>query len=529
MLQDFDYKSLTMEELEWAYQDVAFKRKPRWHQYVSLAFAEDKSRVCFWHGVGTGKTLAAYYAAQRKGCKHILVVCPKHAVSSWIRDIKWTDYSYTLISGETPERKRRMSNSDNVHIIPYHALKTVFSSLKNQSGTIPVATGLSREEVEEYLKQDTKFQPVASRTTPGTWNVVKPKSRRWAIDQSEIERYNFDGLILDEVHRCNSSATSQSKICRAISARTPNVIALTGTPVDRVLLEMFHIYEVVDLGATFGTNFWRFRLDHFEKCGLEYRVRPGHENMILQQAMPITLSFSTEECLDLPECIEDVILLDPTPQFRDLEQRIILQEPIDVAGSNAIFSEASVRSSKLKQLSGGFLYLPEDIVYHLKENPKLEAILDLLDNTGEKIIVWYRFVEVRKIISKALQSLSIPFVNIGGGMSSEEVVEVQRQFQDDSSIRVITCQETCNEGWDGFAAGIMVFWDLIISPRQREQCIGRMHRQGQKKRTVVYDLVLRDTVDESVLQRHITQQNEIDIYMQYMQSYTLRSRTSCEM
>lgn len=525
MPDEFDYKSLTLEQLEWAYQGVPFLRKPRWHQYVSLAFAEDKSRVCFWHGVGTGKTLAAYYTAQRKGCRNILVVCPKHAVSSWLRDIKWTEYSHVLISGETPERKARMASSANVHIIPFHALKTVFSSLKQRPGTTPVATGLTEEEATEYLKKDKNYRLSRSRTAPGTWNVVKLKGRKWTIDQGEIERYGFDCLIIDEIHRCNSSGTTQSKICKAISAQTSNVIALTGTPVDKVLLEMFHIYEVVDLGATFGTNFWRFRLDHFEEHGLDYQVRPGHDEIILRQAMPITLSFGKDECMDLPECTEDILLLDPTPEFRKLEERIILQKPIGVGGSKATFGEGSVRSTKLKQLSGGFLYLPDDATYNLKENPKLEAVLDLLDNTGEKIIVWYRFTEVMEMIARALTPLAVPFTHIGGGMTPEEVVAVQSQFQEDPAIRIISCQETCNEGWDGFAAGITVFWDLIISPRQREQCIGRMHRQGQEKKTLVYDLVLQGTVDESVLKKHATRQSEIDIYMDYMQSYEKRVRS----
>lgn len=525
MPKDFDYKSLTQEQLEWVYSGVPFKRKPRWHQFVSLAFAEGKPRICFWHGVGTGKTLAAYYTAQRKGCQNILVVCPKHAVSSWLRDIRWTHYSHVLISGETPERKAKMASSANVHIIPFHALKTVFSSLEQRPGTTPVATGLPEEEAAEYLKKHPKCSVIKSRTAPGTFNIVKSKGRKWTIDQAEIERYGFDCLIIDEIHRCNTTGTTQSKICKAISAQTQNVIALTGTPVDKVLLEMFHIYEVVDLGATFGTNFWRFRLEHFEQAGLDYRVRPGHDEIILQQAMPITLSFGKDECMDLPELTEEITFLEPTPEFRRLERRIILQEAIGVAGCKATFGEGSVRSAKLKQLGGGFLYLPDGVTYNLKENPKLEAVLDLIDNTGEKIIVWYRFTEVLEMIGGALKSLAVPFVHIGGGMTPEEVVAVQGRFQEDPAIRLIACQETCNEGWDGFAAGITVFWDLIISPRQREQCIGRMHRQGQEKKTIVYDLVLQGTVDERVLEKHETRQNEIDIYMAYMQHYANRVRS----
>ena len=519
MSSDFDYKSLTMEQLLWAFEGVQFKRPPRWHQWVSLAFAEDKPRVCFWHGVGTGKTLAAYYAAMRKGCKNILVVCPKHSISAWLRDIKWTEYSHAVISGETPERKAKMASPVNVHIIPFHALKTVFSSLKQIPGTTPVATGLTEEKAQDMVRKDKNLRVSKSRTAPGTYNVVKPKGRRWTIDDAEFSKYPFDCLIIDEIHRCNSSQSTQSKICKKISERVSNVIALTGTPVDKVLLELFHIYEVVDLGSTFGTNFWRFRLEHFVEYGLDYRVREGHDTIILQQAMPITLSFSKDECMDLPECTEDVILLEPTSEFRKLERRIILQKPINVKGCKAVFGEGSVRSGKLKQLSGGFLYLPDDVVYNLKENPKLEAVMDLLENTGEKIIIWYLFTEVMKMITK---TISVPFVQIGGGMSSEEVVEAQRKFQEDPSVRCMVCQETCNEGWDGFAAGITVFWDLIISPRQREQCIGRMLRQGQEKKTIVYDLVLEGTVDQRVLDDHKKRQSEIAIYMDYIQQFETR-------
>jgi superfamily II DNA or RNA helicase len=524
ILPEFDYKSLTLEQLKWIYQDVHFKREPFWHQMVSLAFAEDKSRVCFWHGVGSGKTLAAYYAAQRKGCQNILVVCPKHSVSAWLRDIQWTDYTHTLISGETPERKARMASPVNVHIVPYFALKTVFASLKSVPGNTPVATGLSQEGAQGYLKKNKSYKVTKSPVGPEIWNVVKPKGRRWGIDKGELEKYQFDCLILDEVHRCSSVGATQSKICKELSQRVPNVIALTGTPVDRVLLEMFNIYLTVDLGATFGTNFWRFRLDHFVKYGFDYKIREGHKDIILQQAMWNTLSFSKEECTDLPECTQDIILLEPTSEFRKLEERIILQKSIGVARSKAVFPEKSVQAAKLKQLSGGFLYLPNDITYHLKENPKLEAVLDLLEGTGEKLIVWHRYTEAGDMLVRELKKLKQPFTQIRGGLKAEEVVEIQRTFQEDLSIQIMICQQNCNEGWDGFAAGVTVFWDPIISPRQREQCIGRMFRTGQMKKTLVYDLLLKNTVDEEVFFKHESRQKEIDVYMAYMQNFQERAK-----
>jgi len=526
----FDYKSLTLDQLRWAYDGVHFKREPRWHQMVSLAFAEKQPRVCFWHGVGSGKTLIAYYVAQRKRCQNILVVCPKHAVSSWIRDIQWTDYTYTVISGETVERKARMASPTNVHITPYHALKTVFASLKQSPGWISVGTGLNKEKAEKLRLTKKEYKVTKSKVCPGTFDVVKPKGRKWSIDVETLDQYHFDCLILDEVHRCSSSTSRQSKICQEISKRVKYVTALTGTPVDKVLLELFNIYLTVDQGATFGTNFWQFRLEHFqESFGYDYQVRKGHREIILQRAMWNTLSFSTDECIDLPECAEDVMLLEPTKEFRRLEKRLLLEKPIGVAGSKDVFSLPSTRATKLKQLSGGFLYLSNDVVYCLKENPKLEAVIDLFQNTGEKIIIWYTFVQAGNLIAEALESLDKPiqFGRIQGGMTAEEIVETQRKFQEDPDVQGLIVQTTCNEGWDGFAAGVTVFWDIVISPRQREQCVGRMVRVGQEKKTIVYDLVLQDTVDEEARAKSGSRQKEIDIYMKYMQDYQLRCKERC--
>jgi hypothetical protein len=105
MRDDFDWKSLTIEQLRYIFQDVSFPQEPRWHQYVSLAFAADKKRVGFWHDVGTGKTYAAYLTARQWGVKKLIVVCPKSAISSWVRDAKVMGLSFKVISGETEERQ----------------------------------------------------------------------------------------------------------------------------------------------------------------------------------------------------------------------------------------------------------------------------------------------------------------------------------------------------------------------------------------------------------------------------------------
>jgi len=476
---NFNYKSLSLDQLRWAYSGVPFKCEPRWHQYVSLAFAADKQRVAFWHDVGSGKTLAALYTARQWGCKHLLVVCPTSAIGAWIRDIHWTDYSYEVVSGTTKERKAKVRGNQDVSIIHYEGLKTIFAKL-----------------------QDKK----------------RGNGRKWVIDLATLN-LGFDCIIFDEIHRCNTYDSLQSKICFELSKHTSHTIGLTGTPVDRVLLEVFNIYKVLDLGRTFGWNFWKFRQEHFYPSGYDWRIRSGHKDRILQMMAANSLSFDQSECFDLPDCQEEIIYLLPTKEFRELEDRVISEDPLKLDGSSAIFKLDSLKALKLKQLTDGFIYLDEDgnrRTCRLKENPKLEATLDIVQGTGRKVIVFYEFEECGKIIQEALQKEKIAFVHIKGGLSLEERQAQEAKFRDDVQVVLVQIQAG-SEGWDGSAAGIVVFYDIVASPKIRKQCIGRMVRSGQQQKTIVYELIMKNTVNEATKASQKSRKSEIKNIMDYLQ------------
>jgi len=487
-MSDWNWKSLTMEQLMWAFQGVEFKRTPRWHQMVSLAFAAEKERVAFWHGVGTGKTLAAYYTAMLWGCEKILVVAPKSALSSWIRDNQWTDYSYKLISGTTEERKLQMQGKQNVSIIQYESLKTVFA---------------------EFRIKNTKN--------------TKTKKRAWIVNPAFFGK--FDCIIFDEMHRCSSYSSLQSEIALELSKRSKHVIGLTGTPVDRVLLELFNIYYVLDLGKVLGKSFWKFRLDHFQKNFFDFSIKAGHKEKILKKVSPITLSFSSEECMDLPPCQHEEVLVDPTEEFLKLEKRVITNRPIQLLNSQDIFPLPSVKGTKLKQLTGGFIYLGDEKerkVYRLSENPKLEVLLDILQN-GEKTIIFYEFLEAGKIICEALKKQKIHFSVMQGGMSLEDRLEEERKFQGGGNQVILVQISGGSEGWDGFSAKVMIFWDIVASPKLRTQCVGRMVRSGQTDPTVVYELMLSGSINEVTKNNQTDRKSEIDGIMEYLRNYELRN------
>lgn len=485
-MNDFNYKSLTLQQLQWVFKDVLmppkFKLQPRWHQLVSLFFAADENRrrICYFHDVGTGKTLAAYYTAQLWGCEKILVICPTSAIGAWIRDIQWTNYSHQVISGTTEERKAKIQDNQDVSIIHYEGLKTIFAKLQDRKGG----------------------------------------GRRWAIDSTAL-KHNFDCIIFDEIHRCNTYSSLQSKICLELSKRANQIIGLTGTPIDRILLEIFNIYKVLDLGASFGWNYWMFRREHFTPAGYDWRIRPKHKDKILQLMAASSLSFDQSECFDLPESQEEIIYLSATKEFRALEDRIINEDPLGLNGSSVIFKLDSLKGLKLKQLTDGFIYLDEDgerRTCRLKENPKLEALLDVIQGTGRKIIIFFEFDECGNIIQEALQKAGIAFAHIRGGLSLEERQAQEADFRDSVQVILVKTQAG-SEGWDGSAASIVVFWDIVASPKVRRQCIGRMVRAGQQQKTLVYELILKPSINTITKASQTSRKSEVTSIMMWLQGY----------
>jgi SNF2 family DNA or RNA helicase len=101
----------------------------------------------------------------------------------------------------------------------------------------------------------------------------------------------------------------------------------------------------------------------------------------------------------------------------------------------------------LKQLTDGFIYL-RDKTYQLKENPKLEATLELLE-CQKKTIIFHDYVEAGDILEDGLRKAKFPYVRFRGGQTPEERMELEHQFQEHSKTQVAIVQSSGSEGWDG--------------------------------------------------------------------------------
>jgi len=475
----FNYKSLREKELDYIFQDVSFKISPRWHQFVTLAFiqGEKLERVLLFEGVGTGKTLCSLFTTQFWNCKKILVICPGSAFSAWERDIPGgTDYSYTFLVGSKKERIRELKKGRDVSIINYAGLKSIYCKLIGGKG--------------------------------------------WKINSSFSD--NFDCIIIDEAHRVNNYKSLQTKIIYQLSKRAKYVIGMTGTSVDKSMLELFNIYKTVDLGKSLGFNFFIYRNAYFYPAGYDWKLKDGAKEKILKSISGNTISFDREECFDLPDLQEEMIIVRPSKEFLDLQNQIIRDLPINIKDIDINNFDIKAKANCLRELSGGFLYYNEENerkTYYLKNNPKLDALLELVEATESKILIFYWYKEERILIEKMLKKNKIGFVSVYGGQNHIERNKAIKQFTDNSNVQIMIAQSRISEGYDASIAQIAIFYLPLGSPRMRTQCVGRIYRSGQTKKCIVYDLVLEDSVDHRIIKDRSERFSLVNSVKKYMQSY----------
>ncbi|MHA1592416.1 MAG: DEAD/DEAH box helicase family protein [Candidatus Heimdallarchaeaceae archaeon] len=464
-----------------------------WHQFVSLFYTlgENLNRVSYLHGVGTGKTITALLTTQIWECKKILVVCPSSAFGPWEKDIiQATDYSYAFIDGSKEQKFNIIEQDVNISIIRYEALKTIYAELKK----------------------------------------VKGNKRQWLINNFSFV-HNFDCIIFDEVHKCKNYNALQSEICFELARRASFCIGLTGTPFDKTLLELFNIYKVIDLGDSLGTNFFAYRYNYFDRelrrgrggrTYAEWIIKPQAKKQILDRLSGHTISFDREECFDLPETQTIGRPIRPSKEFLKLQENIINGDTIEINGKKIDCSTIPAKSQKLLQLSSGFLYYEENKerkVFHLKENPKLDALIDLIEDTESKVIVVHKFIEEALLIETAFKKNKIEFVAIRGSIKTDRKKEIQK-FTENPDVKVMLIHPTCaSEGFDGSISNVLVFFSPIASPKIREQCEGRIYRKKQNRKCVFFDLVLEQSVDSTISKNRAERKGLIDSVMAYIQEY----------
>jgi superfamily II DNA or RNA helicase len=316
-------------------------------------------------------------------------------------------------------------------------------------------------------------------------------------DAALLAKASFDTVILDESQAIKNASTQTAKAIRLLSGH--HRLALTGTPIENHIGELWSLMEFLNPGLL-GSSAAFGRLVSSKKLDEEQR------QLVARLVRPLLLRRTKDEVApELPSRVEQTIWCElDAPQkalyvaIRD-RYRASLAKQIEtqgVARSKIHVLEALLR---LRQAA-----CHPRLIDAAQKNTgvKFEALLPQLEEVtreGHKALVFSQFTELLALLRAELDQRGTAYAYLDG-KSRDRRAQVER-FQTDESLRVFLISlKAGGFGLNLTAADYVFLLDPWWNPAVEAQAIDRTHRIGQTRSVFAYRLVVRDTVEEKILE-----------------------------
>jgi len=315
--------------------------------------------------------------------------------------------------------------------------------------------------------------------------------RRDIVNHREIE---FDYVVLDEAQSIKNAASQAAKACRLLRAR--HRLALTGTPVENHIGELWSIFEFLNPGQLGSAT----RLKRFLAGGRT------SSDVVARAVRPYLLRRTKTQVLsDLPEKTEQTLYCELGEEQRKAYNELREHYRLELSGRIGRMGIGRSRIAVLEAL----LRLRQTACHPGLVDParlndpaaKLDTLLEQLTEVideGHKVLVFSQFTSFLAIVRRHLDERAITYEYLDG-KTTDRQARVQR-FQEDTECRLfLVSLKAGGQGLNLTAADYIYILDPWWNPAVEAQAVDRAHRIGQTRRVFAYRLIARDTVEEKIV------------------------------
>lgn len=315
-------------------------------------------------------------------------------------------------------------------------------------------------------------------------------------DYLELE---FEYEIIDEAQNIKNSTTQASKAVKMVDAKTR--FALTGTPIENRLSELWSIFDYVMPGYLFSYNEFR---EQFERP-IMIDEEKGVQKALIKMIEPFVLRRKKSQVLkDLPEKIERPYYAEMSKKQAGIYQAMVNELRTELSQKSADeFKQSKIeilaKLTKIRQIC-----CDPSLVYSDYDggSAKTDTCMELIESAlsgGHRIIVFSQFVSMLSILEKKLKQRKIEFYKIVGETPKEERFKMVEEFnQNDVPIFLISLKAG-GTGLNLVGADVIIHYDPWWNEAAQNQATDRAHRIGQTKNVLVYKLIVKDTIEEKIL------------------------------
>lgn len=323
-------------------------------------------------------------------------------------------------------------------------------------------------------------------------------------DFSSLKLVDWQGIVLDEAQNIKNPQAKQSQAARQLPAGFR--IALTGTPVENRLTELWSILEFLNPGFLGNQSFFQRRFANpIEKFGdrqslliLRNLVRP----FILRR-------LKTDQTIiqDLPEKQEMTVFCDLSQEQADLYQQLVEESLTAIADSEGIQRHGLVLTllTKLKQVCNHpDLLLKKPAITHGHQSGKLIRLAEMLEeiiSEGDRALIFTQFASWGHLLKPYLEKyFNQEVLYLHGGTPAEQRQSLVERFQQDpnSPYLFILSLKAGGTGLNLTRANHVFHVDRWWNPAVENQATDRAFRIGQTRNVQVHKFVCTGTLEEKI-------------------------------
>jgi SNF2 family DNA or RNA helicase len=312
---------------------------------------------------------------------------------------------------------------------------------------------------------------------------------------------HYDLVVVDEAHHLRNRTTLGWKLVNQIKKKF--IFLLTATPVQNDLIELFNLITLLKPGQ-FKTE-KMFKQEYVKKGDLKAPADKEKLRGLLRDVMIRNTRSAID--LKLPRRFASTLRLAPLPIEKEiyrllsdfLRGRTHKRNAVNLLLREAGSSPFALKKTLLKMSQGDGVKDIINAMDSLTEISKGKAVMEIIrKNPSEKKIVFTQFTGSIDYLSSLMSREGVHHVRFSGEMTSREKDAAIAEFKESAAVLLST--ESGGEGRNLQFCNTIINFDIPWNPMRIEQRIGRLHRIGQNRDVFIFNLSVRDTVEDFILE-----------------------------
>ncbi|MCR5756625.1 MAG: DEAD/DEAH box helicase [Selenomonas sp.] len=347
-----------------------------------------------------------------------------------------------------------------------------------------------------------------------TYNMLKRD-----IDMYEKRRFRY--AFLDEAQHIKNPTTQNARAVKRLKTR--GYFALTGTPIENTLTELWSIFDFLMPGYLLSHK--KFK-DRYETPIVREQDERSLKDL-KRHVMPFILRRMKKDVLtELPDKVERKLVSSMTSKQEKVYQGWFLKSQKEFAQQLAAGEDSRIKIlailTRLRQIACDPAMFLEGYTGGSGKLDQLEEVVSEAVEGGHRILIFSQFTTMLGHIGERLKQQGIGYYYLDGSTPPLERIRLVKTFNEGKTPVFLISLKAGGTGLNLTGADMVIHFDPWWNPAVEDQATDRAYRLGQKNNVQVIRMLAKGTVEEKIYELQQKKKSLIDQMIQPGENFLSR-------